>query len=152
MEQQIKISRTTSEDKDFIALVRELDKSLWETYPELQSNYWGNNIIELNPNVIVVYIDNVAVACSCFKKYDSNTIEIKRMFVSPNARGKRLAQRMLQELEAWAAAMGFSFSVLETLYKQEAAIGMYQKAGYSIIENYPPYEGLKNSICMKKSI
>ncbi|MBC5836972.1 GNAT family N-acetyltransferase [Flavobacterium muglaense] len=152
MEQQIKITRTTSEDKDFIALVRELDKSLWETYPELQSNYWGNNIIELNPNAIVVYIDNVAVACSCFKKYDSNTIEIKRMFVSPDARGKRLAQRMLQELEAWAATMGFSFSVLETLYKQEAAIGMYQKAGYSIIENYPPYEGLKNSICMKKSI
>ncbi len=70
MEQQIKITRTTSEDKDFIALVRELDKSLWETYPELQSNYWGNNIIELNPNVIMVYIDNVAVACSCFKKYD----------------------------------------------------------------------------------
>lgn len=152
MEQQIKISRTTSEDKDFIALVRALDKSLWETYPELQSNYWGNNIIELNPNVIVVYIDNVAVACSCFKKYDINTIEIKRMFVAPDARGKRLAQRMLQELEAWAATMGFSFSVLETLYKQEAAIGMYQKAGYSIIENYPPYEGLKNSICMKKSI
>ena len=152
MEQQIKITRTTSEDKDFIALVRELDKSLWETYPELQSNYWGNNIIELNPNVIVVYIDNVAVACSCFKKYDINTIEIKRMFVAPDARGKRLAQRMLQELEAWAATMGFSFSVLETLYKQEAAIGMYQKAGYTIIENYPPYEGLRNSICMKKSI
>ncbi len=74
------------------------------------------------------------------------------MFVAPDARGKRLAQRMLQELEAWAATMGFSFSVLETLYKQEAAIGMYQKAGYTIIENYPPYEGLKNSICMKKSI
>lgn len=152
MEDQIKIIKTTSENKDFISLVGDLDKSLWETYPELKSNYWGNNIIELNRNVVIVYNDDVAVACSCFKKYDKNTIEIKRMFVSPEMRGKRLAQRMLQELEAWATTIGFSFSVLETLYKQEAAIAMYQKAGYFIIDNYPPYEGLKNSICMKKSI
>ena len=74
------------------------------------------------------------------------------MFVSPEMRGKRIAQRMLLELESWAKELGFSFSVLETLYKQQSAIGMYQKAGYSFIENYPPYEGLKNSICMKKSI
>jgi len=152
MEDQIKIIKTTSENKDFISLVGDLDKSLWETYPELKSNYWGNNIIELNRNVVIVYNDDVAVACSCFKKYDKNTIEIKRMFVSPEIRGKRLAQRMLQELESWAKELGFSFSVLETLCKQEAAIGMYQKAGYFIIDNYPPYEGLGNSICMKKSI
>tara|TARA_R110000868_G_scaffold354387_1_gene615666 strand:- start:12057 stop:12515 length:459 start_codon:yes stop_codon:yes gene_type:complete len=152
MEDQIKIIKTTSEHKDFISLVGDLDKSLWESYPELKSNYWGNNIIELNRNVVIVYVDDVAVACSCFKKYDKNTIEIKRMFVSPEMRGKRIAQRMLLELESWAKELGFSFSVLETLYKQQSAIGMYQKAGYSFIENYPPYEGLKNSICMKKSI
>ena len=152
MEDQIKIIKTTSEHKDFISLVGDLDKSLWESYPELKSNYWGNNIIELNRNVVIVYNDDVAVACSCFKKYDKNTIEIKRMFVSPEMRGKRIAQRMLLELESWAKELGFSFSVLETLYKQQSAIGMYQKAGYSFIENYPPYEGLKNSICMKKSI
>jgi GNAT superfamily N-acetyltransferase len=150
MEQQLKIVRTTNDNEDFIALVKALDKSLWDSYPELQNNYWQNNIIEFNPNVIVVYWDNKPVACSCFKKYDANTIEIKRMFVAPDARGKGLAQIMLLELEAWAMSQGFSVSVLETLYKQEAAIGMYQKAGYDIIENYAPYEGLKNSICMSK--
>jgi GNAT superfamily N-acetyltransferase len=44
------------------------------------------------------------------------------MFVAPDARGKGLAQIMLLELEAWAMSQGFSVSVLETLYKQEAAI------------------------------
>ena len=152
MEEQIKVVKTTNENKDFIALVSELDKSLWETYPELKSNYWGNNIIEFNPNVVIIYLDDVPVACSCFKKYDKNTIEIKRMFVSPEARGKRLAQLMLLELESWAKELGFSFSVLETLYMQEAAITMYKKTGYVIVDNYVPYVGLKNSICMKKNI
>lgn len=152
MEDQIKIVRTTSKNEDFIALVAALDQSLWESYPELKVDYWGNNIMELNPNVVIVYLNDVAAACACFKKYNKNTIEIKRMFVSVQERGKGLAQNMLQELESWAKNMGFSFSVLETLYKQQAAIGMYQKVGYVITDNYAPYVGLENSICMKKQM
>jgi GNAT superfamily N-acetyltransferase len=152
MEDQIRIVKTTSENKDFIALVAALDQSLWESYPELKVDYWGNNIMELNPNVVVIYLNDVAVACACFKKYSENTIEIKRMFVSVEVRGKGLAQKMLQQLESWANELGFSVAVLETLYKQTAAIGMYQKVGYAITDNYVPYVGLKNSICMKKHI
>ena len=148
----IKVSRTTSENRDFINLVAALDQSLWERYPELKSNYWGNNILEINRNVIVLYLDNKAVACGCFKKKEKNTIEIKRMFVLPEARGRGFAQNILQELELLGLESGFSFSVLETLYKQTEAIGMYQKCGYEIVDNYEPYVGLENSICMRKQI
>jgi GNAT superfamily N-acetyltransferase len=152
MDSLLKIVKTTSENPDFSALITALDKSLWERYPELKSNYWGNNIIELNPNVVVIYLDEKPVACGCFKKYDKNTMEIKRMFVSPEARGLGLAKKILQELELWAQELGFSFSVLETLYNQKEAISLYQKVGYTIVDNYEPYVGLENSICMKKAI
>jgi GNAT superfamily N-acetyltransferase len=152
MKDTLKISKTTSENPDFITLITALDKSLWERYPELKTNYWGNNILELNSNVVVIYLDDKPVACGCFKKYDKNTIEIKRMFVSPEARGMGLAQNILRELEVWAHDLGYSFSVLETLYKQKEAIALYQKTGYSIVENYEPYVGLDNSICMQKQI
>jgi GNAT superfamily N-acetyltransferase len=152
MKNDIRISRTTSENVDFITLVAALDQSLWERYPELKSDYWGNNILEINPNVTVVYLDNKAVACGCFKRKNQNTIEIKRMFVLPEARGKGFAQRILHELELLGVESGFSFSVLETLYKQTEAISMYQKCGYAIVDNYEPYVGLKNSICMRKQI
>ena len=152
MKDALKISKTTSENFDFITLIAALDKSLWERYPELKTNYWGNNILELNPNVVVIYLDDNPVACGCFKKYDKNTIEIKRMFVSPEARGMGLAQNILRELELWAHDLGYTFSVLETLYKQKEAIALYQKTGYNIVDNYEPYVGLKNSICMQKQI
>jgi len=152
MEDQFKIIKTTSENKDFIALVAKLDQGLWESYPELKVDYWGNNIMELNPNVLLIYLDDAAVACACFKKYNENAIEIKRMFVLDEFRGKGLAKKTLRELESWAKELGFSFAVLETLYKQKAAIAIYQKAGYIITDNYAPYIGLQNSICMKKYI
>jgi GNAT superfamily N-acetyltransferase len=152
MKNDIRISRTTSENVDFITLVASLDQSLWERYPELKSDYWGNNILEINPNVTVIYLDNKAVACGCFKRKNQNTIEIKRMVVLPEARGKGFAQRILRELEVLGVESGFSFSVLDTLYKQTEAISMHQKCGYAIVDNYEPYVGLKNSICMWKQI
>jgi hypothetical protein len=63
MEQQLKIVRTTNDNEDFIALVKALDK-VWGqllNYKKLLAK----NIIEFNPNVIVVYWDNKPVACSC---------------------------------------------------------------------------------------
>ena len=74
------------------------------------------------------------------------------MFVAPEARGLGLAQKVLKELETWAIELGYSISVLETLYKQQAAISLYQKVGYVIVDNYEPYVGLENSVCMKKQI
>lgn len=152
MNDNIKSLKTTSDHKDFSILIAALDKSLWERYPEENQAYWQNNILEINPNVIVIYLNDIAVACGCFKKYDKNTIEIKRMFVSPEARGMGFAQKILQELEQWAIELGFSTSVLETLHKQKEAIGLYQKVGYAIVDNYEPYVGLKDSICMEKKI
>ncbi|SDH58662.1 Acetyltransferase (GNAT) family protein [Flavobacterium omnivorum] len=152
MKDNSRIVKATSENPDFVNLIKALDESLWERYPELKSDYWGNNILELNPNVVILYIEDKAVGCGCFKKYDTNTIEIKRMFVSPEARGMGLAQTILLELEGWAHDLGYSFSVLETLYKQKEAIALYQKTGYKIVDNYEPYVGLENSICMRKSI
>jgi hypothetical protein len=61
--------------------------------------------------VIVVYWDNKPVACSCFKKYDANTIEIKTYVCCPDARGKGLAQIMLLELEAGDVTRFFGISL-----------------------------------------
>jgi GNAT superfamily N-acetyltransferase len=152
MNDNVRINKTTSENMDFINLIAALDQSLWGRYPELNNDYWGNNILEINSYVLVLYVGKKAVGCGCFKQKSINAIEIKRMFVIPEERGKGFAQNILQELELWAVASGFSSAVLETLYKQTEAISMYQKFGYEIIDNYEPYVGLKNSICMRKSI
>jgi GNAT superfamily N-acetyltransferase len=147
-----KVVKTTSENPDFISSIKTFDTFLWERYPELKNDYWGNNLIEFNPNVVIIYLNEKAIACGCFKKYNSNTVELKRMFVSPEARGLGLAQKIIKELEEEARTQGFEVMILETLYKQVEAINLYQKVGFEIVENYVPYVGLANSVCMRKSI
>ncbi|WP_269237531.1 GNAT family N-acetyltransferase [Flavobacterium flavigenum] len=152
MPEKIKVVHTTSENPDFIFLYNTFDTFLWERYPELKANYWGNNVIEFNPNVVLLYLNDKAVGCGCFKKYNETIAELKRMFVLPEARGLGIAKQIIREVESKAIDQGFKMLILETLYKQLEAINLYQKMGFEIIENYEPYVGRTNSICMGKNI
>jgi GNAT superfamily N-acetyltransferase len=152
MEDNVTIVRTTSDNLDFRSLIAQLDKGLWERYTEAGPDYWGNNIIEFNPHVVLIYQDEIAVGCGCFKEKDESTVELKRMFVQESARGLGFAKLLITQLEGWARELNYSVIVLETLYKQEEAISLYKKVGYVITDNYPPYVGYADSICMRKGI
>lgn len=148
----ITFKRVTSDHQDFIKLICMLDQDLYSRYNKGQDAYDQYNKIEFINTVIVAYLENVPVACGCFKKYDDNTIEIKRMFVKPEMRGKGIAKRILQELESWGIQMGFSKSILETGIGQPEAINLYEKSGYKKIPNYDQYANMPDSVCMGKNI
>jgi putative acetyltransferase len=148
----IKLQRTTSDNEDFRLLISELDKELRSRYQEKQAIYDQYNIIENNPNVVIAYREEMPVGCGCFKKFDDRSVEIKRMFVRPEYRGQKIAASILQQLENWAMELNISGAVLETGIKQPDAIHLYRKSGYIVVENYGPYKGLPESICMQKNL
>ena len=148
----IRLQRTTSDNEDFRLLIPELDRELKSRYEERQAIYDRYNIIENNRNVVIAYKDEMPVGCGCFKKFDDRSVEIKRMFVKPEYRGQKIAASILQELENWAIELNISGTVLETGIKQPEAIHLYRKSGYIVVENYGPYKGLPESICMQKNL
>ncbi|MFF1378573.1 GNAT family N-acetyltransferase [Streptomyces sp. NPDC058308] len=62
--------------------------------------------------------------------YQDGDAELKRMYVTPEARGLGLARRILAALEADAKAAGRVRMVLETGTKQPEAITLYTSSGY----------------------
>jgi len=144
--------RTSSGNKDFQYLVSLLDKEPAVRDGDEHTFYSQFNKIANIRNVVVFYVDEQAVGAGGFKKYQPGEVEIKRMFVMPEHRGKGIAFQILQELEKWAGELNYSECILETGKKQPEAISLYQKAGYKIIKNYGQYENVENSVCMAKSI
>ena len=144
--------RTTSEDPNFRMLVTALDEDLYERNGEAQLQYRQYNQIDKIKHAIVVYVDEKPVGCGCFKRFDDETVEMKRMFVLPEMRGKQLAAKLLQELEQWAVEDGYTKSVLETGLRQVEAIRLYTRSGYLLTENYGQYIGMKDSICYRKEL
>ena len=146
------IKRTTSADDDFQRLVQLLDLELAGRDGDEHSFYAQYNKTGSLKHAVVYYATGEAAACGALRPYDANTVEIKRMYVVPHLRGQGIASIVLNELEAWAAKLGYKVGILETGKRQPEAIRLYEKAGYIPIPNYGQYAGVENSVCMRKEI
>ena len=145
-------NRADSSYEDFKKLVLLLDEELAQRDGKEHAFYDQFNKIENINNVIVAYAGQQPVAAGAFKKFSPGTVEIKRMFVKPDFRGRGIAFQILQQLENWAAELGYSCCILETGKKQPEAIALYKKSGYKVIPNYGQYKNVSNSVCMQKEI
>ena len=109
-EKMIQIKRTDSQDKEFINLVKQLDAYLKITDGDEHSFYNQFNNIDVLKHVIIIYKDNIGAGCGAIKKFNENTVEVKRMFVLPEFRGKQIAQKIVLELEILAKENGYKKS------------------------------------------
>ena len=94
--------------------------------------------------------DGRAVAGGGIARFDETHGEVKRMYVVPEARGRGLGRRLLDELETYARALGYAGVVLETGDRQEAALALYRRAGYVRRPCWPPYVSRALSFCFEK--
>jgi len=148
----INITRTDSDNPDFIELVKHLDADLAIRDGADHSFYSQFNKIDKIKHAVVAYENNEPLGCGAIKEYNPTSMEVKRMYTSPNSRGQGIATIILKELEAWANEMGYKSCVLETGKKQPEAIALYKKNGYTIIPNYGQYAGIENSVCFEKAV
>ena len=148
----IHLKRTASTEADFVELVRQLDGDLVVRDGKDHSFYSQFNRIDQIKYVVVAYEEGRALGCGAIKQFTTDAMEIKRMYVSPEARKRGIATHILSELEKWASEMSFSRCVLETGLKQPEAIALYEKSGYKRISNYGQYTGVENSLCFEKML
>jgi GNAT superfamily N-acetyltransferase len=136
------VTRTNGADPVFCELTRALDEDLKTRYGA-QMDFFGqfNKSADIE-TALVVRMDGEPAGCGCFKPFSKNAVEIKRMYVPPAYRGRRIARAILAELESWARERGYRFSMVETGLLQPEAIRLYEAAGYLRVPNYPPYENV----------
>ena len=148
----VEIVRTNSDNPVFRKLIQALDEDLYQRNGEAQLKYRQYNHVDQINHVVLIYSDDKPAGCGAFKKFDNETVEIKRMFVYPEMRGRQLAAKLLRELEEWAVEESYCKAMLETGRKQVEAIRLYTIAGYSLTENYGQYVGMEESICYRKEL
>lgn len=146
----LELKRTNSSNKDFVALVKELDAYLKITDGEDHDFYNQFNGIENLNHCIVAYKEGQAIGCGAFKEFEGDSVEVKRMYLKPQHRGSGIAGDILSSLEIWAKEIGNKKTVLETGNRQVEAVKFYHKSGYKRIPNYGQYIGMDNSNCFEK--
>ncbi len=61
---------------------------------------------------------------------DAKTVELRKMYLHADYRGRQIGQRLLNHAMAWARDRGFRRMILETSTALTAAIGLYRKYGF----------------------
>jgi putative acetyltransferase len=135
------------------ALIDDLDALMISLYPAA-----SNHLLDIEalrqPDIkfFVARYDDVAVGCGAYRVLDDKNGEIKRMFVTPVARGMRLGARLLLHLETDAWVAGLRRLSLETGIHQPEAIGLYERAGYVPCPPFGDYKPDPLSLFMTKKI
>jgi DNA-binding MarR family transcriptional regulator/ribosomal protein S18 acetylase RimI-like enzyme len=86
----------------------------------------------------VAYLEGKAVGCVLLRELASipHAVECKRLYVRPAARGRGIADKLMQALEAFAQAHGAEFVYLDSHSGLRSAIALYRNRGYIDCERY----------------
>lgn len=95
-----------------------------------------NELMPPSGVLLLARLDGQALACGALKSLGKGVGEIKRMWVSPQARGLGIAQRLLDALEQQAAALSMTTLRLDTNRSLTEARALYARNGYREIAAY----------------
>jgi GNAT superfamily N-acetyltransferase len=99
---------------------------------------------------LVAYLDGRAAGCGGLQRLDSDTAEIRRLFLDEPARGRGIGRRLLAELEGHARRLGYERVRLTTGDRQAEALRLFQTADYREI---PPFtDGVFTGHWMEKGL
>ncbi len=136
-------------------LIQALDAHLASRYTAEQR--FGPNLkpAQVAPGLgtfVMARLDGRPVGCGAVRLLDPTTVEVKRMFVEPEMRGRGVAKQILAHLEGAGRELGARRAVLETGVYQDEAIGLYRRAGYREVDCWGEYTTSPTSVCYEKAI
>jgi putative acetyltransferase len=149
----IEIKIETPDQAEVHALLAASDAYMASLYPA-ESNHMVdvNTLTQPHVTFLVARAAGQAVGCGAVVKSSDGWAEIKRMFVSPAARGRQVGRKLLERLEGVARQSGITALRLETGINQPEALALYRSAGFRAIEPFGNYRPDPLSLFMEKTI
>lgn len=150
------------EIKDGTPYINEVKKLIIEYTKSLERDLSFQNLEEELNNIakkytapegelLVAIENNVIVGIVAYHKLSNTRCEMKRLYVKPNYRGKKLGEKLISKLLTQAKYSGYTEMVLDTIIPLKSAIYLYKKLGFKECEPY--YNNPMNDVIyMKKNL
>ena len=81
-------------------------------------------------------VESVPAAVAALRPIDASICEMKRLYVRPQFRGRRIGEILAQRVIGEAAALGYTRLVLDTLESMHAARQLYAGLGFRTMSAY----------------
>lgn len=84
----------------------------------------------------LAYCDDNPAGCIGLRRIDDQSCEVKRLYVRPAFRGKKIGSLLMEKIKADAKEIGYSCILLDTLPFLHNAVHMYRNFGFYEVERY----------------
>jgi len=155
MEPPVRIESGDPLDSVAISLLREAAEEARQLYPELFSpgTPWPTNEpLGKRDAFVLALIGGKAAGCGALREIDACSAEVRRMFVRRESRRFGVGRAILSELESKARGLGYRQLLLETGFRQAAAIALYESAGFRRIARFGRHVDDPTSVCFEKTL
>lgn len=88
--------------------------------------------------LLVARSGNRSVGCVALRALDTETAELKRLWMRPEARGSGAGRKLVAQAVAAARTIGYASIRLDTTPEMGAAQALYRSLGFAEIEPYRP--------------
>jgi SAM-dependent methyltransferase/GNAT superfamily N-acetyltransferase len=151
----VAIERADLLSREARSLIEALNAELSSRYPEDGATHFRLDPNEVAPGrgaFLVARRAGRPVGCGAVRRLEAEIGEVKRMYVSPEARSGGVGRAILAALENEARALGLVRLVLETGVRQPEAVALYERAGFARIPAFGEYVNSPLSVCMAKDL
>ena len=123
-------------------IAKELSRPPWNFNLDVEHevNFTMNNLDKFSePDgwLLLVEVDGEIAGTISLRKIRKDAGEIKRMYVNPKFRGKKLGNLLIEEVIKISKGNEFSKLYLDTAHFMSSAISLYKKYGFKEIDSYP---------------
>ena len=135
-------------------IANEIIKPPWQFNVDIEHevDFTMNNLdifAEPDGRLLLVEVDGEIAGTISLRKIRKDAGEIKRMYVNPKFRGKKLGNLLIEEVIEISQGNEFSKLYLDTAHFMSSAISLYKKYGFKETTAYPESvlpKGLLNSM------
>lgn len=89
-----------------------------------------------NGELLVAVEDSSVLGMVAYHRHSETRCEMKRLYVVPAARGRKLGEQLVSAIIEHASNAGYKEMVLDTIKPLEAAIALYKKYGFEECQPY----------------
>lgn len=148
------ISEVDKSDTDLLWLISELDAFQSELYPAESNHCLDFSTVSDEQLRCVIFRDDAGspAGCGALLTHENGSAEIKRVYIRPEYRGRKLGEAIVSAIEKIALEKNSSLLWLETGIHQQPAITLYRRCGYEICDAFPPYVADPLSVFMCKEL
>ena len=122
-------------------IANEIIKPPWQFNVDIEHevDFTMNNLdkfAEPDGRLLLVEVDGEIAGTISLRKIREDAGEIKRMFVKPKFRGKKLGNLMVEKVISISEENGFSKLFLDTSLFMSSAVSLYKKFGFKETDSY----------------